>query len=71
MNITVTQPQAAGYITAYPCGTPRPNASNVNYLPGQTIPNNVISKIGTNGKICLYTTAPTHLIADLNGYFPG
>lgn len=35
-----------------------------------TIPNAVITKIGTDGRVCLYTHSPTHLIADVNGYFP-
>jgi alpha-tubulin suppressor-like RCC1 family protein len=67
LNVTVTDPEAAGYITAYPCGTPRPNASNLNYTTGQTIPNNVIVKIGVNGTICLFTQQTTNLIADING----
>jgi hypothetical protein len=33
------------------------------------VPNLVIAKVGSGGKVCLYTTTPTHLIADLNGYF--
>ena len=64
-------PQAPGFITVFPCGTDRPNASNLNYTAGQTIPNAVIAKIGTNGKVCIYTLAATDLIADVNGYFPG
>ena len=68
--MTVTSPQTAGFITIYPCGTTRPNASNLNYTAGQTIANAVITKIGLNGKICIYTPATTHLIADVNGYFP-
>ena len=70
LNMTVTSPQTAGFITVYPCGTTRPNASNLNYTAGQTIANAVITKIGLNGKICIYTPATTHLIADVNGYFP-
>ena len=70
LNVTVTEPDAPGYITAYPCDTPRPNASNLNYTTGQTIPNNVIVKTGTNGTVCLYTQQTTHLIADINGAFP-
>jgi alpha-tubulin suppressor-like RCC1 family protein len=70
LNVTVTEPDAAGYLTAYPCDTPRPNASNLNYSPGQTIPNNVIVKTGTSGTVCLYSQQTTHLIADINGAFP-
>jgi hypothetical protein len=70
LNVTVTEPAAAGYATVYPCGIEPPLASNVNFVGGQTIPNAVISKIGTNGDVCIFNSQPTHLIADVNGYFP-
>ncbi|MEP7112789.1 MAG: hypothetical protein ABI862_05960 [Ilumatobacteraceae bacterium] len=35
-----------------------------------TAPNLVITKIGTGGKVCLYTQNPTDLITDINGWFP-
>ncbi|MUH50870.1 MAG: N-acetylmuramoyl-L-alanine amidase [Actinobacteria bacterium] len=47
-----------------------PTASNLNFVAGQTVPNAVIAKLGTNGKVCLYTSAVTHLIVDVNGVFP-
>ena len=70
LNITVTEPQTNGHITVLPCGQPTPTASNLNYTTGTTIPNAVITKIGTNGKVCLHTSGTTHLITDTNGYFP-
>ncbi len=70
LNLTITGPLGAGYATAFPCGTTPPTTSNVNYTTGTTIPNNVIAKIGTNGRICILTFAPTHLIADIAGYYP-
>ncbi|MCU1397434.1 MAG: type sorting protein [Acidimicrobiales bacterium] len=69
LNVTVTGPQDAGFITVFPCGSDRPNASSVNYTAGQTVPNAVISKVGADGKVCLYTTAATELLADVTGYF--
>ena len=70
LNVTVTNPAGAGFVTVYPCGQPRPNASNLNYVAGQNVPNLVIAKLGTGGKVCIYTFAPTDLIADVAGYFP-
>jgi hypothetical protein len=70
LNVTVTDPQGPGFATVYPCGTTPPTASNLNYATGTTIPNNVITKIGDGGKVCIFTLAPTHLIADLTGYHP-
>jgi len=72
MNIAVTSTKGGGFVTAYPCGTTRPNASNLNYeRKSQTIANAVTAKIGTGGKVCLYTSAATHIIVDVNGYYAG
>src|SRR6185369_1581144 len=49
VNVTVTGPNAAGYVTIYPCGIDPPLASNLNFVVGQTIANAVITKLGTNG----------------------
>ena len=70
LNVTVTEAQGAGYVTVFPCGSPRPTASTLNFVAGSTIPNGAIAKIGVNGKICLYANSATHLIADIAGYFP-
>ncbi len=68
LNITATGGVAPGYVTVYPCDQPRPNAANLNYTTGQTIPNVVIAKLDSSGKVCLYTYSSTHLVADVNGY---
>ena len=68
LNVTVTQPDGPGYVTLYPCGSPRPNASNLNHGAGETIPNLVVTQIGASGKVCVYNLTPTHLVVDLNGW---
>ena len=65
LNVTVNEPEQAGFVTAYPCNTPRPDASNLNYVTDQTIPNSVIVKVGAAGTVCLYADQTTHLIADI------
>jgi hypothetical protein len=71
LNVTVDQPQAAGFITVYPTGVGRPNASNLNYVVGQTVPNAVIARLGSGGSLCLYSLGATHLIVDVAGYLTG
>lgn len=71
LNITGTGVAANGFVTAYPCGAPRPTASNLNLTTNDTRANLVVSKIGDGGRVCLFTLNPTHLIADLAGYMPG
>lgn len=69
LNVTVTEPGAAGFVTVAPCGAPLPTASNVNYTPGQTVPNAVIAAPGAGGAVCLFTKSATHLIVDVSGWF--
>jgi hypothetical protein len=54
----------------FPCGSPRPLAANLN-LTGETKTNLVVAKVGDGGRVCIYTSQATHLIADIAGYFPG
>jgi hypothetical protein len=71
LNVTVSQAQAAGYITVYPTGNLLPTASNLNFGAGQDIPNLVVVPLGTGGKVSLYngSAGSTHLIADIEGYY--
>ena len=68
LNVTAVAPSAAGYLTVYPCGSDRPNASNVNYLTGKVVPNAVFSRVGEGGRVCVYTSAETDLVVDVSGY---
>ena len=70
LNLIATQTGGEGYATVYPCGSARPSASTINYGPGATIANGIIAKVGSNGKVCIYTHAAAHLIVDVNGFFP-
>ena len=70
LNVTVDAPLTAGFIQAWPSGETQPVVSNLNYLPGQTVPNLVTDKIGPNGRVNLYNSQGyTHLIADVVGYY--
>ncbi|BAS17252.1 hypothetical protein AHiyo8_55550 [Arthrobacter sp. Hiyo8] len=53
-NLTVANPTSFGFVTAYPSGTARPNASNLNYATGQIVPNLVTVPVGSDGKVTLY-----------------
>lgn len=70
LNVTATNPTAAGFITVWPTDAARPNASNLNFLQGETISNLVVSKVSDTGTVSLYTNSTTDLIADVMGWFP-
>jgi hypothetical protein len=70
MNVTATNPSAAGYLTVFPTGAPTPLASNLNFTAGQTVPNRVIVGVGTNGRVSIYNPlGSTDVVADVSGYF--
>jgi hypothetical protein len=70
LNVTVTEPDVAGYLTAWPAGEARPLASNLNFVPGQTVPNLVVVKVGASGKVSLFNSAgATHVVADVGGWY--
>ncbi|MCU1391497.1 MAG: hypothetical protein JWL72_4835 [Ilumatobacteraceae bacterium] len=69
LNVTVTDPQAAGFLTVYPCGATRPLASNVNFAPGQTVANAAVVALAGDGTVCIFASQPTQLVADVNGSF--
>ena len=70
LNVTVTESTAPGFVTVYPCGIPRPLASNLNFDIGTTVANATLVKVGANGTVCLFNSGTTHLVADVNGYLP-
>src|SRR5450631_331729 len=70
MNVTVANPTAGSYLSVYPGGTPRPTASNLNFVTGQAIPNLVVVPLGPGGTVTFYNAVGTvNVIADLVGYF--
>jgi len=71
LNVTVTAPTAAGHITVYADGTARPAATNVSFAAAQTVPNLVVSRVGTNGKVSLANVSggTVQLVADVSGYY--
>ncbi len=69
-NITVTEPTSAGFVTAWPSGRQRPLASNLNFVPRQTVPNGVVIGVGPGGTIELYNSSgSSHLVVDITGWF--
>ena len=70
LKVTAVDPTAGGFITVWPNtpGAP-PNVSNLNFVTGMTIPNLVITQIGTAGQINIYNAfGTTHVLIDVLGY---
>ncbi len=72
INLTATESDAAGFVTAWASATVRPLTSSLNLdRQGQTRPNQAIVPVGADGGIALYTLSGAHLIVDVFGYFSG
>jgi hypothetical protein len=73
VNITVTQPSSAGYITLFPADSTQPLASSINFGTGQTRANNAVLALSSDGsgQIAIFSGSggTVHLIVDINGYF--
>lgn len=72
LNVTVMNPATSGFVTAYPAGTTRPTASNVNFVAGETVGKAVTVPVGQDGKVSFYAHARTNLVVTILGYYtPG
>ncbi|MGH6656193.1 MAG: choice-of-anchor Q domain-containing protein [Actinocrinis sp.] len=70
VNVTVTGPKSNGYLTAYPAGSTRPTASNLNFTAGQTVPNLVSVGIAAGGVDFYNGSGGTvSLVVDVQGLF--
>ncbi len=72
VNLTVTQPTAAGNLRLYPAGSPVPTVSALNYAAGATRGNNALASLNGLGELsirCAQATGTANVILDVNGYF--
>ena len=70
VSISATGATAGGYLQVLACGTAAGASSNLNTDgAGQTIANLAAVQFGADGRACVFTSASTHIIADLQGYF--
>ncbi|MGB3442292.1 MAG: GH25 family lysozyme [Actinophytocola sp.] len=58
------------FVTVWPTGATRPNASNLNLVAGDIRPNLVTVQLNADRKVQLYNNSgSTHLLADLAGWY--
>jgi hypothetical protein len=69
LNVTVTNPLKAGFVTVYPCGT-RPNAAQLNHAAGATLSTSVVAKLSSSGSVCIFTLSDADLVVDVTGFYP-
>jgi hypothetical protein len=72
VNLTATETQASGYVTAESCGpvaTPVRPTSNLNIRRGVNVANLAVVNLDTQGRFCLYQLSASHLVVDVQGFF--
>jgi len=70
LNITATGATDPSYLSAYPSGSSRPTASNVNFEAGETIANRVMVKLGTAGRVTITNGAGwVDVVIDVGGWY--
>jgi uncharacterized protein YkwD len=66
-NFTIDRPSGAGYLTASNCAEVNPSVSTLNFGAGDAVPNQAIIPLD-RGDLCLFASAATDVIIDVNGY---
>ena len=61
--------QGSGNVTMYPTAANRPEASNLNYVANQVIPNAFTVGLSADGKFTVYVFSTIHLLIDVTGYY--
>jgi hypothetical protein len=68
LNVTVADAEGSGFVTVFPCGD-RPVVSSVNFVAGQIVANAVIAPLSRTGHVCFFSSVPTNILVDINGWF--
>ena len=71
LNVTSVGAGGPGFLTLWPDGVGRPDASNVNYDGGNDIANQSTVKIGANGNIDIFSQAGSDVLVDIMGWYAG
>ncbi|MFC5908117.1 hypothetical protein [Streptacidiphilus monticola] len=69
LNLTSADPTGPGYLTAYSSSGSRPTASSVNFAAHENRSNLVTVPVGADGRIRIFASTHTDVVADLAGYY--
>ncbi len=69
-NLTAVGATSGGFVTAFPCGTPVPGTSSLNFPADRAVGALTVSTLG-RGALCVFANTRTHLIVDVLGVWTG
>ncbi len=67
VNLAVIEGVSPGFLVAFPCGTPPPLASNLNFRAGEARAIAAIVGLGPDGDLCVMSNVDVHVIVDVTG----
>lgn len=69
IGIVAVDAQAAGFVTIWPAGVARPEASNLNFVRGNTVANSAVVQLGPSGDVDVFVSATAAFLVDVTGAF--
>lgn len=71
LNVTGVDATEPTFLTVFPAGGTRPDASSLNLTPGAAAtPNAVVSGLGAGGQLSIFNLqGSAHVLVDVNGYY--
>ncbi len=69
VSLVATETTAPGYLSIVPCGATSAATSNLNYdRANMTVSALTFVRFDATGRACVFTSAGTHVVADVQGY---
>jgi len=69
-NLTAIAPTTGTFVTLYPAGITTPNASDINVVPGEVLPNLVVVGLNSGGDVDVFNGAGSvNVVIDVEGWF--
>jgi len=74
LTVTATDTSTPSYLTVWPAGVTQPLASNLNFVAGETVANNVVVALPTTGagagEVSIYNAnGSSDVVVDVSGYY--
>jgi hypothetical protein len=70
LNVTAVGPVGPGFLRVWPCGSPEPETSSVNFVAAGAIePNAVVVPVDVSGEVCVSSLVESDVIVDVTAWF--
>jgi hypothetical protein len=72
LDVVATRADRGGYLTVWPCGSPQPVTSNVNFQGAAARATLAVTALGSDGSVCVTAGGAQRVdvVVDVTGWFP-